>query len=198
LEGARTHKRSNPRAATLLEMLLVVTILGVVAALAAPNMLPAVAGHRLFATTIEIAGYVDMARRRAVTEGRCYRVRVAGDTLVTEGRDSSDCVNLGRDGWRTSIATMAVAPQVTLTIEALTTPASVTAADHSILFRPNGRLYGDGDLVTSDDGARIVLVNGTANETRSVVIQATGRVCLRNNGPGTAPALGATGALTCN
>lgn len=201
---AVTPKAPPLRGTSMIEMLLVVSILGIITALAAPNLQPAVAGHRLYAATIEVGALLDQARRRAVSEGRCYRVRIDSiGRLAIEGRGSSDCVNLDRDSWRPSVYENVMAPGITYTIEGLTVPASPTkigleAADHTIIFRPNGRLYGDGDSVTSDDGARILLQNATAIETRSVIVEAIGRICSRNNGTGTPPLVRAPEALICN
>lgn len=184
------------RGTSLIEMLIVVSLLGIIAALATPAMQPTVAEFRQFSSATAVAAFLDDARRRAVAEGRCTRVRLSGGKLVTERRTGTDCVNLTRDGWTAAEMQLGLDGPVQVTLEGVTTPAGVTASDHVIVFRPNGRLYGDGDLDTSDDGARVVLKETQAVHFRGVVITAQGRVCLRNYGS-TLPAVGAAGALTC-
>jgi prepilin-type N-terminal cleavage/methylation domain-containing protein len=184
------------RGTSLIEMLIVVSLLGIIAALATPAMQPTVAEFRVFSSTTAVASFIDDARRRAVAEGRCTRVRLTGGRLVTERRTGTDCVNLGTEGWTSAEITLGLEGPVRLTADALTVPASVTRDDHLIVFRPNGRLYGDGDLDTTDDGARIELKETAAQDHRAVVITAQGRVCMRNYGR-TLPAIGDAGAVTC-
>lgn len=198
----QTHRPSHARrprplrGTSLIEMLVVVSLLGIISALAVPNIAPTAASYRLHAQTAELAAVIDQARRRAVSEGRCYRVRLSGGSIVVEGRNSSDCVNLNLDGWNTRSAIMGRDGTTVFTVQSLTDASGVTAADHRIVFRPNGTLWGDGDLTVTDDGARILLTNTSAPEQRAVIIQATGRVCTRNHN-GSAPVITATGALDC-
>lgn len=193
----RNEKRHRVlRGTTLIEMLIVVSVLGIIAALATPAMQPTVAEFRVYSSTTAVASFLDDARRRAVAEGRCTRVRFQGGRLVTERRNATDCVNLTREGWTSAESTLGLEGPVRLTLESLTVPSGVTAEDHTIVFRPNGRLYGDGDLDTSDDGVRVVLQETQALSSRAVVVTAQGRVCLRNYGK-TLPAVGDAGAVTC-
>lgn len=200
----RQEGRRGARGVTLLELLIVVAILGIAAALSVPNLMPTVQRHRLYATTLSVSGFVDGVRRRAVAEGRCTRIREVGSTLVAERRASSDCVHLDRDtalgtsGW-TRMGTLTEEGLSRFTIESLTQPAGVTAADHHIVFRPNGRLYGNGDITVTDDGARIKVANVNTEDQRAVVIQPVGRICAVFYGTSAAqlPAVTATNALVC-
>ena len=85
------------------------------------------------------------------------------------------------------------------TIESRTVPAAVTAADHLVVFRPNGRLWGDGDLDVTNDGARIRVSNINTEDQRAVVVQPVGRICnvLYGNNANQLPAITATNALVC-
>ena len=177
-------------------MLIVVSILGLVAALATPAMRPTVAHFRAFSSATAVAAFLDDARRRAVAEGRCVRVRQDGNTLITERRNASDCVNLGLEGWGAAESRLGLDGPSQITLEALTTPPSLTAADHLLNFRPNGRLYGDGDRDITDDGARVVVRETQSFDQRGVIVTPAGRVCLVNYG-GTVPAISTAGALTC-
>ncbi len=200
------------RGVSLLELMIVVAILGIATALAVPNLMPTIAGHRLYAQNLAVSGFVDQARRRAVAEGRCVRIRKVGISLFAEKRASSDCVNFDRDtAWTTmgqltqengNVFSLTFNTDMTIS-HALTAPpgpflAGETAADFAIVFRPNGRLYGDGDLDFGDDGARILLTHLQAKERRAVVVTPAGRICARNYGIVTnIPQVDAAGALGC-
>lgn len=208
-------RRRGPKGVSLLELLIVVAILGIATAMAVPNLMPTVAGHRLHAQTLAVTGFVDTIRRRAIADGRCYRIYQSDPTnpkssLVAERRNSSDCVNLATPstgGW-THAAVLSSESGTTFSIESrlpatLPSPFLDTALSpkekHHVIFRPNGRLWGDGDLDTSDDGARINVSSPNARETRAVVVNSIGRVCARNYGVSTtAPAVGNAGALECD
>jgi prepilin-type N-terminal cleavage/methylation domain-containing protein len=184
------------RGASLIEMLIVVSLLGIVAALATPAMRPTVAHFRVYSSTTAVAAFIDDARRRAVAEGRCVRVRQVGNALVAERRNASDCVNLTFEGWTGVESQLRLDGPVTMTLEALTTPGGVTAADHLVVFRPNGRLYGDGDRDITDDGARVRVGEIQSFDTRAVIVTPAGRICLKNYGA-TAPVITAAGAVSC-
>ena len=105
---------------------------------------------------------------------------------------------LGTNGW-TQIGVRSEEGLVRFTIEALTTPSTVTPSDHQIVFRPNGRLWGDGDVDVTDDGARIRVSNINTEDQRAVVVLPVGRVCnvLYGNTAAQLPAITASNALVC-
>lgn len=164
---------------SLIETMVVVAILGVMAAIAVPDLTPLLQKVKQNAAAGEAIQFVDRARRMAVNEGRCYRVRLDGDALVIERRSHGDCVNVGGSadtGWDAAVATLRPsAPGIGFAIATLdTAPGSV------LIFRPSGRLRGDGDLRVSDDGARLV-VSSAALPNRKLVllVTAAGRTCVQ-------------------
>lgn len=167
-------RTAAPRGVTLIEMLVVVAILGVIAALATPSLLPLARRGKLKAATEEVAAFLDDARARASSQGRCFRVRVVAGSLVLERRSSVDCVNLAADGWEAPTRTKGLAG-VTLTVESI--PAAL-AADERLIFRPNSRLRGDGTRTATTFGSRIVVDPGGGQPERGVVVVTRhGRVC---------------------
>lgn len=169
--------------------MIVVAILGVIAALAVPNLLPMVQQVRIQGDTERVAAFLEAVRARALSEQRCYMVTVSGNNVFAARRSSPDCVNLGADSW-------ASPPTMSTSVEAGTTlrlgsgdalPAGL-AVDQRMIFRPNGRLRGDGDLNPNEEIARIVV--GQTNGTRESVVLVNSflRICTIP-GTTTAPAL---------
>ena len=179
-----TKKTKAPRGVTLLELLVVSALLGIATAVAVPNLMPTLARVRHHGAAASAASFVDAARRRAVAEGRCYRVRKEGTALVAERRTSGDCVHLASSttAWA-RVATLAAESGTSYVLagQSLTVPAGLTAAQedaHRVVFRPNGRLWGDGDLEVVDDGARVLIQSAhLPGESRAVVVTALGRIC---------------------
>lgn len=164
------------RGVTLLEMLVVIAVLGIFAALATPNLLPLVAHGRLRGATEEVAAFLDDARHRAATQGRCFRVRVVGgDTLVLERRNSVDCVNLNEDGWE--------AAERRRTLEGFTlsvqSAPNIPNSDERLVFRPNSRLRSfRGNLVSAEYGSRVVVAPTSGSAERGIVLATrVGRIC---------------------
>lgn len=169
--------------------MVVVSILGILTALAVPNLQPLSQSSRLHATAEQVASFVDTARRRAFNEGRCYRVRaVSATTLEMEARLRSDCVNLGAAAgeWSGALQSLRVDGGINVAVLGMTTSA-VDGANNQLVFRPSGRLYGNGDLIV-DDGAvvRVDIPNG--DDKRSVLVTPVGQVCTRDD-RGAFPAL---------
>lgn len=167
------------RGSSLIEVMVVISILGIITALAVPNLQPLAQSSRLQATTEQVATFVDTARRRAFNEGRCYRVRATSVTnLVMEARLRSDCVNLGTSAGEWSAALQSLRTDgVNLALLSLTTSAA-DGANNRLVFRPSGRLHGDGDLV-ANDGAVIRLEVPGGDDKRTVVVTGVGQVCAR-------------------
>lgn len=156
---------------TLLEVVVVIAILGVMAALAVPNLIPVVERSKARGAAENLASFVDDARRRAMTSGRCHRVVVSGDTATVQQRSTPDCVNIALDTWIDAGSTRIEG--FTLAVERV--PLTVALAD-AVIFRPNSRLRGDGNLRVDNDGARIK-AQMSSGVTGFIDIMSTGRMC---------------------
>lgn len=110
VEGAlqpRSHQVSlvgtrepRPRGFSLIEMMAVVAILGVIAAMAVPTFAPITRRQRVESSVDVVAEFVARARLLAVTSGRCVRVRIATPSpvrLVAEKLNIYDCMDSGAD-----------------------------------------------------------------------------------------------------
>jgi Tfp pilus assembly protein FimT len=178
---------------TLVEIVVVLAMLGVIAALAVPNLLPLLSVGRLDGAALEVAAFVEDTRVAAAVEGRCHRVRVVnGREIVDDRRTGGDCINLGSEGW-SEVRRLPLEPGSTMTL-ASTTNAPVSPDEHRIVFRASSRLWGDGDLDVTDDHAQVVVrVPDASVGSRTVEITAAGRICVRSHG-GAAPPVA---VLTC-
>lgn len=155
---------------------MVLAIVAIITAIAAPAMLPMLRATQLQGAAAEVAAFVELARRSAVTSGRCQRIIEVGGALRQDELSSPDCVNL-IDPWNTGRRTFRAEPMVTLTFNGQALAG--VPDDEALIFRPSGRLRGDADLDTSDDGMRIIVqVSGIADQARIVRITPTGRICV--------------------
>lgn len=164
-----------PRGFSLLEVMIVVVILGVLAAIALPDLTPAIHNARLRASMDEVASFLERARRDARASGRCTRVRAASpQQLVLEERTHGDCFtgDLNDAAWTQIAVANTIGPGFRYNLEVL--PASAAG----IVFRPNGRLRGDGDLDIQDDGGRVfIAVDALGAQGADIVVTTLGRVC---------------------
>lgn len=164
-----------------------ISILGVMAAVAVPNLLPLVHAGKLSGTALQVAGFVDSTRTRAVAEGRCYRLKVVGASLVQERRTGTDCVNLSEESWEGPLRALPI-PGATFAIASTVADDATDGANHRLVFRPSSRLRGDGDLDVTDDHARVSIRLAGVEGSSTVEIMATGRTCTRKF-PGSPPAV---------
>jgi prepilin-type N-terminal cleavage/methylation domain-containing protein len=180
----RTQRcRPGARGLTLLEMMIVISILGIVTAMAVPNLTPVINNQRLAGQADEVAGMLDRARRLAEATGRCHRVRLLDGNLRLEPRLDSNCVNgIGTASrWGVARGVVRPTPGVQFTL------ASLGHGNPWVIYRPNGRIRGNNDHIITDDGVRVNVISTALDRYVSVFGTSSGRVCARS-GLGAAPA----------
>jgi type II secretion system protein H len=76
----------HPHGFTLIELVVIISLMGIVATLAMPAMFSSVAGARLSSAADEITAALQFAQLSAIDDGRPYRVTIdaAADTLLVE------------------------------------------------------------------------------------------------------------------
>jgi Tfp pilus assembly protein FimT len=167
-------------------MMIVVVIVGVVAAIAVPNLSPLVKRQRLKGKAEAVASVLDRGRRLAYAHGRCTQVTSTGSALELEKPDptvassqGNDCTQLNGSGVAaTSLSNMNWKRVQRLPADGtLTFNLDDTNGLTEIIFRPSGRLRGDGDLATTDDGARIDVNYPELGEGWLVKVTPAGRIC---------------------
>jgi type II secretion system protein H len=178
-DSATARRRpSSRRGFSLIEVMVVVAILGVIAALATPSLLPMVQTVRIQGDTARVAAFLETVRARALAEQRCFMVTVSGRNIFAARRSSPDCVNLSADSWANpATLSMTVETGTTLRLGSEDALPSGLAAEERMIFRPNGRLRGDADLDPSEERARIVV--GQTGELQKNVVLVTSflRIC---------------------
>jgi prepilin-type N-terminal cleavage/methylation domain-containing protein len=162
------------RGMTLLEMMMVVAIISILAAVSASALGPAVGRYRQAAAAEAVAQLVALARLEARQQTRCYQVQVLsggtpvapgtpGDTVHVERRTSAEC-----DSWPPLTAT---APDTRLSDVRMPTgmEALVPSASSVPEFRPNG--YTRNGLDTE------LQVGPAGAPTRRIAIRSFGPIC---------------------
>ena len=186
-----------------MEVMVVVAILGVFAALATPSLIQQVHRSRLDVAAEGVAGFLDAARVEAMASKRCVRVVVVGDqSLRLERLNTFDCdvdpnsaprVDGSASGlpstlWK-PLKEMVVASEgtrVTLDVPPAGTagnaPGSVGAASE-VRYRPNGRIWGQDADLTNDDAVFVVTHPSLPPlEFKKVLADGNGLICILPRG----------------
>lgn len=183
------------RAFSLIEMMLVVGILAIMAALAVPAMAPQVDITRLEGTAEAVASLVARAQAEAMASKRCVRVRIDGQAVVAERLNVYDCdvdpataplIDSSKPLW---IEVARARLDGSLTVEFDPAPSETTVAltgdFDQFRFRPSGRLWSADTVITDDDGAlkltHTTMSSGAAS-TKKVLVEAQGMICVLDRG----------------
>jgi prepilin-type N-terminal cleavage/methylation domain-containing protein len=188
------------RAFSLLEVMVVVAILGILTAIAAPNLLVEVQKARLAGAAESVASFIARAQNDAQVSRRCVRVFAVGTrTLVAERLNVFDCDNDPSTARRIdpTVASLFVnVGQLRLESDKLEvfmngTNGSVVPSDcaaasppgfgaNELRFRPNGRVFTQDQDFTDDDG--ILSVRHTslpaAQQFVRILVNGNGLICV--------------------
>lgn len=162
---------------------MVVAMLGILAALALPKLLPVVQTSALQTAGDAVGAAATQARMAALATRRCVRLRLPDPlTLVTEQLNSFDCENPSApliDGsqplWTETARMKLEVSSMTLTLA--TAPTS-TASE--IRFRPSGRVFSADANLDDDDAVLLVTHPGlpAGQNTVRVVIDNPLAICV--------------------
>lgn len=199
------------RGFSLIEVMVVVAILGILAAMAAPDLLIEVQKATLTSASDSVASFIGRAQNEAMVSRRCVRVRVTGTRQLTADRlNTFDCDNAPGSASKIDGTTNVFVPVAVLNLESpalrVTFDGSVGSqvpdecdpapggSGNEIRFRPNGRVF-SGDAVLTDDDAVLTVshtkIPTTGNQHRQfVLVNGHGLMCVYKRGQallGTAP-----------
>lgn len=186
---SRRRPRASLRGVTLLEMMIVIAIVGVIAAIAVPNLSPLIQRQKLSGAAEELANLIEHGRRAAYGDGRCTRITLSGGALFLHAKTGSDGANcfdsaaVSGGTWDRQLAV--VRPEKGISFGLASTEGS------AILFRPNGRLRGNGDLSITNDGAQLRAEHAGLSEGVAVKVTPLGRSCKQDYAVGSPPAVAA-------
>lgn len=188
---------------SLLETMIVVAVLGVLAALAVPSVLPQVQRAQLDGTADAVAAFLARGRTEAMTSRRCVRFRLASErTAVLERLNAFDCdsfdatpppaIDPSRGTW-IEIAKLVV-DRTNLALSFDPAPSELgpraEGATAEIRFRPTGRIWSRDDMVAdplavADDDGVVKVRDDAARAYRKVLVESQGLVCMldRNADP---------------
>ena len=184
------------RGFSLIEMMLVVAILAIMAAIAVPSMSPQVDAAKLEGTAEGIASLLWRAQAEAMSSKRCVRVRLSGADVIAERENSFDCdtaaaasalidntsplwiqiADFKLDG---SLMTAAFSP-----VPGESSAAALGGSEpDQIRFRPSGRLFSSDTNVTNDDGVILIThARMTRGNTVKVLVESQGLICVLKRG----------------
>lgn len=193
------------RAFSLLEVMVTISILMVIAAIAVPSLLPQVQLAQLSTSVDAVASFAAAARDEAMLARRCTRIRmVAVDVLVVEIANSLSCeettdgavvaarrIDPTRPAWQEIRRLKLESPRLDATF--VVTPAPLSTLPQ-LRFRPTGRVWTN-DLRVQDDNVAIALLHPVLKQTRHVVVLNNGFICTPP--PGTITNATAPEAFSC-
>ncbi len=178
---------SMRRAFSLLEVMVTISLLMIVAAIAVPSLLPQVQLAQLATSVDAVAAFAAAARDEAMLARRCTRIRmVAVDVLVVEMANSLSCeetedaavvaarrLEPTKPAWIEIRRLKLESPRLDASF--LVTPAPLSMSPQ-LRFRPTGRVWTN-DVRVQDDNVAIVLLHPVLNQTRHVVVMNNGFIC---------------------
>lgn len=177
---------------SLIELLVVVAMIGVLAAIAMPNLLKMMPGMRVTSATRQVASKMLLLKMKAISENRKYRiVFTGGGNQYSIQKDST------RNGWDSSdpiVETLDLPSGIIFGTNASIKPGgtgAITCTDDGVCFSDDKVSFTE--TGTANDGAVYLIVSvdkGTSrvDRMRAININSTGRVkAFRYTGVGSDP-----------
>jgi prepilin-type N-terminal cleavage/methylation domain-containing protein len=205
--GSAVRATRRWHAFSLIEVMVVVSILAIIAALAAPTLGPMKHAIELDGVSQQVGAFLGRARAEAMAQRRCVRVTIPGTqppaVMVAELLNTYDCDDTPATAARANGATPLSAANLWLEIARLridrtniritfdpAPPETATGAPGSagtnpeLRFRPTGRLFAAPTVANPGDG--VVRVSHqllpAASSFKEILIQRQGSICTQLRG----------------
>jgi prepilin-type N-terminal cleavage/methylation domain-containing protein len=199
--------RRRFRAFSLIEVMVVVSILAIIAALAGPTLGPMKYAIEVDGVTQQVGAFLGRARAEAMAQRRCVRVTIPGtqppSVMVAELLNVYDCDDAPATAARANGATPLAAGNLWIEFARLridradiriafdpAPPETVTGAPGStggnpeLRFRPTGRLWAPPSVANPGDGVVRVTHQRlpAASSFKEVLVQRHGPICTQQRG----------------
>lgn len=160
---------------TLIELIVAITIVGILAAIAVPSMNRFLESNRLVTLTNDLIADINLARSEAIKRGTQTAL------CATSGSNCGASTNWGSSGWRVfqdtdNTGTWTTGDALIKDHEAAPLNNTVTAPANLLIF---SRLGGMVATVTSQD---ITICNSRLREKRTLSVNSVGRVSVAQGG----------------
>lgn len=187
---------------SMLELLVVVLVMAIVAAMAIPQALTAVKGYRLHSDAAAVAAQLNVTRFRATSQNTPYRLnidastaphsftmeRLCGATPVGTDSNCTSAYQPRTNGIEAGMQTISVGDSFTTTNPGGTTayPGTITGGPASTVFYFNTRgmpVNNSGNPLSN--GGAVIYVTSRINLTDAVVVSVGGRIATYQWNPST-------------
>ena len=154
---------------TLIELLITVALVGILGAIAIMNTPDMLNNYRVRGAARQLYSDMQMARLRAVKEGKDFAVEFSGNTYCVKNQVNSTLIPPAVDGWTAGCTTTNDTIIKTVALSSEYAGVSITSSPTRNIFYPNGTAGRDGGAsitVTIAKGARTIQIipnTGTGN-----------------------------------
>lgn len=179
-----TIKHSHPKGFSLIELIVVIALVGIMAAIATPGLLSQIPGMRVRTASSQMTSKMLLMRMRAVSEnknyqivftplGNTYQVKILGGAVVETAILPKGIIFASNANKRPNI----------ITTDSCVDTLGVCFTNNAVTFTPTGTAKeGTAGTATMTDGASIFLIpsedKGTAriDRMRAITVDGVGRV----------------------